>query len=287
MNLLFSIDNHYFKQLLTTLLSIHVNTDADQIIDVYVIFDDQFSYEKELAKAIAFLKMNFHPIRIKKEAFSDAPTTDRYPTTVYYRLIAYKYLPEDLNRILYLDADILCINDLKRLYNIDLKGYMYASAIHTNLTGVTEVINKIRLQNFDSAGYFNSGVLLMNLHEIRKRTKPSEIYDFMQKHILLLPDQDVLNGLYGKYTKPVPDQLYNFDTRNLRIYETISFLEWNLDWVMKNTVLLHYCGRDKPWLASTERGKFTALYKNYFQITNRLLNRHLSNKAKKRSKING
>ncbi len=274
MNLLFSIDNNYFRQLLTTLFSIRLNTTANDQIDVYVIFDENFKYEDKLQLAITHFGMHFHPVRINSESFNDAPTTDRYPTTVYYRLLAYKYLPKDLDRILYLDADILCINNLSKLYNIDLKNYMYASAIHTNLTGVTTVINKIRLQNFDSAGYFNSGVLLMNLNEIRRRIKPDEIYDYMQKHILLLPDQDVLNALYGQYIKPIPDQLYNFDTRNLRIYETISFLEWNLDWVMKNTVILHYCGRDKPWLENTERGKFTALYKNYFQIVQRLIDEH-------------
>lgn len=273
MNLLFSIDNNFYRQLLTTLFSIHLNT-AYKKIEVYVIFDEKFKYEAQLKKAINFFGMIFHPVRIDSASFDNAPTTDRYPTTVYYRLLAYKYLPKNLDRILYLDADILCINDLTKLYNIDLKDYLYASAIHTNLTGVTTVINKIRLQNFDSAGYFNSGVLLMNLDQIRKNIKPDEIYAYMQKHILLLPDQDVLNALYGQYIKPIPDQLYNFDTRNLRIYETISFLEWNLDWVMKNTVILHFCGRDKPWLNNTERGKFTALYKNYFQITSRLINQY-------------
>lgn len=281
MNLLFSIDNHYFKQLLTTLLSIKLNT-VRQRIDVYVIFDEDFKYEESLGTAIHFNHMHFHPIKIHKDDFKDAPTTNRYPRTIYYRLLAYKYLPRNLDRILYLDADILCINDLSRLYNLDLKGYMAASAIHTNLIGVTDVINKIRLQNFEEAGYFNSGVMLMNLDEMRRDVTPQEIYDYIQKHILLLPDQDVLNALYGTKIKEIPDQLYNFDTRNLRIYETISFLKWDLDWVMKHTVILHFCGRDKPWLAKTERGKFTALYKNYFQIVNQLIKQYKAGKLPQR-----
>lgn len=273
MNLLFSIDNHYFRQLLTTLLSIVLNT-SKRRIDVYVIFDEDFKYEKQLGIALNFAHLHFHPIKIHKADFINAPTTNRYPTTIYYRLLAYKYLPQNLDRILYLDADILCINDLSRLYNLDLTNYMYASAIHTNLTGITDVINKIRLQNFQAAGYFNSGVMLMNLDEIRRNANQQQIYSYIRQHILLLPDQDVLNALYGTQIKEIPDQLYNFDTRNLRVYETISFLKWDLDWVMKNTVILHFCGRDKPWLAKTERGKFTALYKNYFQITNRLIDQY-------------
>lgn len=40
---------------------------------------------------------------------------------------------------------------------------------------------------------------------------------------------------------------------------------------MRNTVILHYCGRDKPWLPTKNSGRFTALYKNYFQMTNKLI----------------
>lgn len=269
MNLLFSIDDRFYRQLLTTLLSIHLNTKG-QKIDVYVIYNGEFHHEKELATGIKYLGMDFHPVQIPQDDFKNAPVTDRYPTTIYYRLLAHEYLPKDLDRILYLDADILCINDLQPLYETDLSRYMYASAIHTNLTNVTDTINKIRLQNFDADGYYNSGVLLMNLPKLREKVHAADIFDYLRTHLVLLPDQDVLNALYGDQILSVPDQLYNFDCRNLAIYQTISLGEWTLDWVMKNTVLLHYCGREKPWLTTVNHGRLTSLYKNYFQIVNRL-----------------
>lgn len=272
MNLLFSIDDRFYTQLLTVLYSIHLNSTADDI-DVYVIVTKDFHHGNDLAAGCDQLGMHYHQVTIPEGAFKDAPVTDRYPTTIYYRLLAHLYLPSNLHRILYLDADLLCINDLTPLYNIDLSGYLYASAIHTNLTNATDVINKIRLQNFDADGYYNSGVLLMNLDEIRQRVIPEEIFSYIREHILLLPDQDVLNALYGHYIRSVPDELYNFDARNLRIYETISMGECTLDWVMQHTVLLHFCGRQKPWLATTNHGKFTALYKNYYQLVQRQLKR--------------
>lgn len=271
MNLLFSIDDHYTTQLETVLLSIKLNTGGEGI-NVYVIQKTALKRGKELAAFCQRLKMTYHPVMVKGEIFAKAPVTDRYPTTIYYRLLAHELLPANLHKILYLDADILCINDLHRLYNTDLSGYLYASAIHTGLTNTTEVINKIRLQNFDADGYYNSGVLLMNLDALRKRVKPADIFNYIQKHILLLPDQDVLNALYGRYTKTIPDELYNFDTRNGRIYELISFGEWTLDWVVKHTVILHYCGRDKPWLPKVNHGRYTALYKQYLRMTTRLMN---------------
>lgn len=265
MNLLFSIDDNFYSQLLTVLTSIKLNSHYDQM-DVFVIEGPQFSHESELKQGIEALGMIYHPVLIDPDDFKDAPVTDRYPTTIYYRLLAQNYLPEDLDRILYLDADLLCINDISNLYNTDLTGYLYASAIHTNLMNVTDTINKIRLQNFDSDGYYNSGVLLMNLPLIREKVQVQDIYQYIKDHVLLLPDQDVLNALYGHQIKSVPDQLYNFDSRNSSIYETISLGQWNLDWVMKHTAILHYCGREKPWLSNVNHGRFTALYKNYRQL---------------------
>lgn len=256
--------------MLTVLNSIRLNSQSRQI-DVYVIQSQKLAHTKEIKQICELWGMHYHPIVIKDEEFDQAPVTDRYPKTIYYRLLAHQYLPKQLHRILYLDADVLCINDVGSLYDTDLDGYLYASAIHTGLTGTTEVINKIRLQNFDADGYYNSGVLLMNLDLIRQRVHAEDIYEYIREHVLLLPDQDVLNALYGKDIKTVPDQLYNFDARKGQTYETISFGEWTLDWVIKHTVILHYCGRHKPWLVDKNTGRYTALYKNYFQMTQRVL----------------
>lgn len=269
MNLLFSIDDNYVDQLETVLLSIHLNTRMDGI-QVYVLQKGQLARTGELTRFCAMMGMTYHPVLVDDKLFVNAPVTDRYPTTIYYRLLAHELLPSNLHKILYLDADILCINDLRTLYNTYLGENLYASAIHTGLTNTTDVINKIRLQNFDADGYYNSGVLLMNLDKIRTTVRAADIFSYIRDHILLLPDQDVLNALYGKYIKSVPDQLFNFDTRNGKIYETISFGKWTLDWVVKNTVILHYCGREKPWLEHKNSGRYTALYKNYFHLARKL-----------------
>lgn len=269
MNLLFAIDDNFVQQLETVLLSIHLNTKSQEF-NIYVLQKKRLAKEAELAAFCKQLKMTYHPVMVKQSLFENAPVTDRYPTTIYYRLLAHQMLPQDLHKILYLDADILCINDLSPLYNTALGNNLFASAIHASLTNTTDVINKIRLQNFGADGYYNSVVLLMNLDLMRQEVDANQIFDYIRRHILLLPDQDVLNALYSERIKTIPDQLYNFDTRNGKIYETISLGEWDLDWVIKNTVILHYCGREKPWLPTKNSGRLTALYKQYFHMTAKL-----------------
>ncbi len=80
----------------------------------------------------------------------------------------------------------------------DVRDFLYAAASHSKLTEVTTVINKVRLRNYESEGYYNSGVLLMNVHQLRQEVKETEIAAFIEKIIWTsLPDQDILNGLYG------------------------------------------------------------------------------------------
>lgn len=272
MNLLFSIDDKFVDQLATVLFSIRMNTQPCDI-DIYVIQEKKLKRTAELENFCNKLNIKYHPIIVDAALFRDAPTTDRYPTIIYYRLLAHEMLPKSLHKILYLDADTLVINDILGLYNTDIDNYLYASAIHSSFTNTTEIINKVRLQNFDTNGYYNSGVMLMNLDLVREKVKDQEIFDYIKSHTLLLPDQDVLNALYGKYIKEIPDELYNFDVRKDRIYEALSTGEWTLDWVIKNTVVLHFCGRDKPWYSKTNNGRFVALYKNYFRLTQNFMNK--------------
>lgn len=270
LNLLFSIDDGYLDQFKVTLYSVQQNTSLKDI-HVYLLQKTQLDRHEEILVFCQNLGINYHPVVIGEKAFEDAPTTDRYPETIYYRLLAHEYLPDDLDKILYLDADILCLNDLRTLYEVDLTNYLYAAASHTSDSNIPDLVNKLRLGNFEAESYYNSGVLLMNLDLIRQQVKRQDILDYIEKkgRLLLLPDQDVLNALYGHKTYQIPDQIYNYDARYNVLYFARSSGLWNLDWVIEHTVFLHFCGRDKPWKADY-RGRYAALYKHYQQQVKRV-----------------
>lgn len=270
MNLLFSINDGYVDQFKVTLYSIFQNSQFETL-HVYILQKPQLQRHDEIEAFCQVLGASYHPIVIDEMAFEDAPTTDRYPETIYYRLLAHDYLPTDLGKILYLDADILCINDLSELYNTDLGKKLYAAASHTEDSRLTDTVNRLRLGDYPSEAYFNSGVLLMNLTKIRQVVKRQDIMDYIQKKgdLLFLPDQDVLTALYGHHVLLIPDLIYNFDTRYQFIYAVKSGGEQDLDWVLEHTVILHFCGRDKPW-KSNYRSVFAGLYKHYQQLTRKV-----------------
>lgn len=66
-------------------------------------------------------------------------------------------------------------------------------------------------------------------------------------------------------TSQPDEELWNYDTRFYASYYLKSNREHTLDWIVKNTVILHYCGKDKPW-RSTKYNTFFLIYKHYDHI---------------------
>lgn len=82
---------------------------------------------------------------------------------------------------------------------------------------------------------------------------------------LILPDQDILNALYGSRILPLDDTVYNYDPRDYDTYLLLSGGEKTMTWIMEHTAVLHFCGRFKPWKPNA-RGRFVSLYKYFCQF---------------------
>lgn len=272
-NLLFSIDDCFSRQLMTTLMSIR-QTHPEQAFNIYVLQKEPLKKTNQLKRFCQALDMKYIALVMGGNFayFEDAPSSKRWPETIYYRLLAHLFLPESLDRILYLDADILVINPLDELFQYSMEGYLYAAASHTS--EVLDQINRRRLRNWEIESYFNTGVLLMNLTEIRRVVSEQAIVDYIENYgiTLLLPDQDIFNGLYGHQVMSLPDKIYNYDTRFALINDLMGEDKESrdLEWTMENTVILHFCGKDKPWKARTI-SRFVALYLHYQRLADRAL----------------
>ena len=186
-------------------------------------------------------------ITVPENFFADAPTLKHYTREMYYRLLAYRLLPPDLDRVLYLDPDIVVLNPIEPLYGMDLGDHFFAAAEHADLA--MREVNRLRLKNPEAKGYFNTGVLLMNLDLLRREADTAAIISYIQENHdrLLLPDQDVLNALFGHRVCKLDFFRYNFDARRLALYRLKYDPELDVDWINGNTVFLHYCGKRKPW----------------------------------------
>ena len=269
MHLLFTADENYARRIPVVLESIKSSNKGERV-SIHLISNELSQELRDfLAGFCADLGYDFFTYLIQKSTFSKAPVNKHYSNAMYYRLLAAEILPQDLERILYLDPDVLVINSLVPLWNMKLEeGMCFAAASHTTEEGILDNINRIRLET--SSVYFNTGVLLMDLTKCRELVRRDDIFSFIRDngYKFILPDQDVFNGLYGEMTIQIPDEIWNYEARKYSQYLMKSTGMFNEYWVIRNTAILHYCGKEKPW-NSSYRFRFGNLYRHYEQLSER------------------
>ena len=153
-----------------------------------------------------------------------------------------------MDRILYLDVDTVVINPLKPLKEIELAEACFAACTHPR--SFLQKVNQLRLGMEEEVPYINTGVMLMNLKELRKHLRIEDIrnYALEYKYRLLLPDQDILTALYGDRVKLLDSIKYNLNDRVLTNHNLSPQNETiDLDWISEHAVIIHYFGRNKPW----------------------------------------
>ena len=268
-HILVTLDRNYLKVLSVMLYSLS-QSDPEGVYTVYVV--NNTLTEEDFASLSALLpRTELVNVQVPEDLLQNAPVSDRYPTEMYYRLFAARYLPQQLERILYLDPDLVVLHSLRSLYQIDFDGKLFAAASHIESRTFRE-LNRRRLHLSEHAKYLNSGVMMMNLALLRKES-PQTIIDYIQSHkaTLLLPDQDVLNALYADRTVPLDPLVYNLGEKYLRLknLHLPPAEKLTLDWVRSNTAIVHYYGRNKPW-KEHYRGSLGIFYHEWEQQRQKL-----------------
>jgi len=269
MNILVTIDANYLHPLKVMLGSLFLNNLGERF-RVHLLHAGLA--KAEIATLDVFVRERGHELvvyQVGDEMFGDAPVLLHYTKAMYYRLLAYKILPADIDRVLYLDPDILVINSVRKLYDTDISGFLYAAAYHSLIPA--KEINRLRLLPYEIDSYYNSGVLLMNLALQRSIVDEREIFDFVERNRakLIMPDQDIINALYSKRIKTMDEKLFNYDVRYYRYYRLTTNGQCDMDYVIGKTSILHFCGKRKPW-NKDYIGQFLALYKHYERLAESL-----------------
>ncbi len=247
MNLLFAINRNYIPLLLSCLHSISVRG-TERSCDVYILHSDLDAEDEAFISGAADPRFTCHFTAVPEELFAGFPETERYPVQIYYRLAAPLLLPEHLDRILYLDVDTVIINSLQPLYDTDFEGNWFAACTHAK--EFLTKFNQFRLRIEKEVPYINTGIMLMNLPELRRHLRLDAIREYALEHqrLLILPDQDVLTALYGDKVKIIDTLRYNISDRVLAFHNADPKMEKiDLNWVAQNSVIIHYFGKNKPW----------------------------------------
>ena len=162
-----------------------------------------------------------------------------------YRLFVDKILPSDIDKVLYLDCDLIVNNSLEPLWSIDISDCPIA-AVEDMWSGKDD--NYIRLGYDKKYGYFNSGVLLINLKWWRENNICNNFIEYLKCHDnLKFVDQDILNGMFYNNRKLLSFK-WNVQDGLLRRKPKVRESSMpKLQNEIKCPAIIHYTGSRKPW----------------------------------------
>ncbi len=262
MDILVTVDRNYLRPLAVMLKSLalhHRHTPVRVFVLNRALLPEDF---EKLGRAVNEPRLKLVNLPAGGSLLSGAPTTDRYPLEMYDRIFAARYLPQSLERVLYLDPDLVVTGPLDDLWELDLEESWFGAASH--VARGLERFNAIRLQSETPGPYINSGVLLMNLPLLREKQTVQPVLDYVAEHrlTLFLPDQDIISALYGDKILRLNPYRYNMTERLFTAAAVNPLWNLDLDWVRTNSRIIHYCGRNKPW-KDNYLGRLDCFYQEY------------------------
>ena len=222
------------------------------------------------------ISLRFINVSKYESIYKRLPLRGHFKIEVYFRLLMPELLPYH-EKVLYIDSDIVVLEDLAELYITDLKGYMVGACLDPDTAGLYNGYEPGKKHYMDSVlkikkpySYFQAGVLLLNLDEFRAGCPTEKMLKFALSYEWELQDQDVLNYLCQGKIKYV-DMSWNVmvDMYRVRIPQIISRgPKWMKDKYMEariNPKIVHYAGPEKPWTCPW--GDFAEIFWDYAKKT--------------------
>jgi lipopolysaccharide biosynthesis glycosyltransferase len=250
-----SCDDSFARHLLVALTSAKLNCGEGDFLDIHIIDGNISAASKQRLAELEepeVLRIGFIEV-IDPDTYADFHLSEDIPhitTATFYRYMLPSALPA-LDKVLYLDCDIVVKGSLARLYETDVSQYYFAGS-----DDLLEEENTVRL---DLEQYCNAGVLLINLKRWREEDIERKLveYTLARGDQLVYGDQDVLNTVLQSGIFKL-QRRYNAQVGSYAICESRGFNAIG----RTDAVILHFIGKDKPWVAGT-RNPFA---EDYYQV---------------------
>ncbi|EMH1504005.1 TPA: hypothetical protein SMV42_001809 [Proteus mirabilis] len=226
-NIAYSVDNNFIKYAIISIISIIKNDKEKYHFHIFYsnISDDNLDKIKKLELEGCALTL----YKINVNIFKNMQVKENLPISMYFRLIIPQVLHPFINKVLYLDADIICINKLSDIFSYNLKNKIAGVINHAY---IDPYVSSLSLNNTEY--YFNSGVMLINTEEWKLNKILEKFLIKINESNYKYPDQDVLNIL-------LENKILYLDGKYNRFIENVRKND--------NTTLIHYTGTPKPWKA--------------------------------------
>lgn len=235
----YAVNNNYAPFLALSIKSLLKKSNQNYFYKIHVIDDNISEINKEKIKKLETINSSiiFKPLNQNLDFINDNKQNrlrpDIFTLTIYFRL----FIPEmfkEYDKAIYIDCDTILNADISELYNIDLENNYIGACQDKSIIGIKKFEDYFTYGvGIDYKKYINSGVLLLNMKELRNKKINEKFLDLFNKY---------------HFENVDPDQAYI----NFLCYGNIKYLDeaWNaMPGINKidNPKLIHYNLFYKPW----------------------------------------
>lgn len=250
MNIVTAANNKYVVHLFVMLKSLLCNLSQTNNVNIFILQSDIAITERKKIQELAILfQSNVQFIEVDDETIMSLimnPYSSHISRETYYRILIPDLVPEYVEKALYLDCDMVVMEDLWKVWDTNVTEHYLAAVV--DFMGVWEGENMVTPKGYS---YFNAGFLLINV----KKWRVEGISDLLKSTLVensgkfKYMDQDALNVVF--YRKYLQLELkWNYQTHFWRHK------------ILTQPAVIHFTGPEKPWNASTEYNEMYLHYLN-------------------------
>ena len=245
MDIAFGFDNNYAPHVAAAIASVAAAADDVSTIRFLLLHtgfpDDRRKRVEAVAPRARFEWIEVRPSDLP--AVTGREAISHINEATFLRLATERVAPLDCHRLIYLDADLTVQSDLRALWACDL-GNNYLGAVHDCIDDKAFAAKWGLPPN--SLGYFNAGVLVIDLDKVREEKAFSRALEFILDNNPPLADQDALNWVaWGRWTR-IPTRW------NVQRHVAISYQvdeRTAAEAITGNAAsIVHFTGVEKPWI---------------------------------------
>jgi lipopolysaccharide biosynthesis glycosyltransferase len=255
-NVAFCFDRNFLEPAAVAITSLVCNAKGKCCYEIYCVVDKNMDLQDK--NSINSIVKRFSPgsnlhFLTEEGSFDLSKTSDRFSKAVYFRMLLPELLP-DIDKIIYLDTDLVVCDALLDLYNTDIGDNLLAGVLDYFTSRIQWLVREHKVQykelKFNRKEYINSGVLIMNLQKLREINLKKSWIDLSQKKLFWAPDQDILNYTCEgkKFLLPLK---YNYNPLFITDFEILArekiIRQDDLEDAKNTAFIIHFFGIDKPW----------------------------------------
>ena len=277
-HVIYASDDGYVRHLATSAKSL-LDHLADEAVTLHIL-SNGISPEsqrklsemvREKGQEIAFYELSDLESILREKAGTSR--TGHFHVATMSRLLAGSILPEEIDRVIYLDSDTAVPGNIAELFHYDLQGNVIGMA------GEPTIYPEIKeyLGIGAKEPYFNAGVILFDLAKWREQGMEDKCFAFYRQmgEKISFADQDILNAVCRGQVQPLPQRFNFFSNFAWYHYGTLKKMApWYAHFetaegyqkARKSPVVVHFAGDERPWIAGN-RNYYRHIYEEHLAKT--------------------